>query len=70
MVILITCILVVAALAAILDLQTSFSIETSPLVFTGGQNMREKITFLSELLYELYLRSLAVASRYRQSETE
>ena len=41
---------VVAILAAILDVWTSFAIETYPLMFSGWQNMCvDKSTFLSEL---------------------
>ena len=43
---------VVATLAAILDLQTSFAIQTSPPLLFGGQHMHastHKCTFLCEL---------------------
>ena len=56
MVILIILMFVVATFAAILYIQTSFPIETSPLLFFGGQNMHAstpKSTVLSELNNEV-----------------
>ncbi len=52
MVILIIVMFVVATFAAILNLQTSFAIDISPLLLFGGQNMHastHKSTFLCEL---------------------
>ena len=56
MVILIIVMFVVATLPAILDLQTCFAIETSPLLLFGGQNMHastHKSIFLCELNNEV-----------------
>ena len=56
MAILITFMFVVATFAAILDFQTSFAIQISPLLLFGGQNMHastHKSTFLCELNNEV-----------------
>ncbi len=56
MVILIIVMFVVATFAAILNLQTSFAIEISPLLLFGGQNMHastHKNSFLCELNNEV-----------------
>ena len=56
MVLLIMFMFVVAILAAIMDLQISFAIESSPLLLFGGQNMRDrphKCAFLFELNNEV-----------------
>ena len=57
-IILIMFMFVVATLAAILDMQISFAIETSPLLLFGGENMRARpheSTFLCELKTKLWL---------------
>ena len=60
MVILLTFMFVVATLAAILDLQTPFAIETSPFLLFGGQNMhasKDKSLFL----YESHNEAMAIS---------
>ena len=60
MVILLTFMFVVATLAAILDLQTPFAIETSPFLLFGGQNMHAS-KHKSTSLYELNNEAMAIS---------